>query len=109
MNEQVILSVTRRNGGLEVTTRGTGHDQLAAIEVAAASTWQVMAESRHVPPEMATAAIMARCAARDPCSGHKKRGYEGDRTGPKREMRRNHAREKEPAAGPSSGDGADGL
>lgn len=59
MNEQVILSVTRRNGGLEVTTRGTGHDQLAAIEVAAASTWQVMAESRHVPPEMATAAIMA--------------------------------------------------
>lgn len=59
MNEQVILSVTRRNGGLEVTTRGTGHDQLAAIEAAAASTWQVMAESRHVPPEMATAAIMA--------------------------------------------------
>ena len=59
MNEQVILSVTRRNGGLEVTTRGTGHDQLAAIEVAAASTWQVMAESRNVPPEMATAAIMA--------------------------------------------------
>ena len=59
MNEQVILSVTRRNGGLEVTTRGTGRDQLAAIEVAAASTWQVMAESRHVPPEMATAAIMA--------------------------------------------------
>lgn len=59
MNEQVILSATRRNGGLEVTTRGTGHDQLAAIEVAAASTWQVMAESRHVPPEMATAAIMA--------------------------------------------------
>lgn len=59
MNEQAILSVTRRNGGLEVTTRGTGHDQLAAIEVAAASTWQVMAESRHVPPEMATAAIMA--------------------------------------------------
>lgn len=53
------MSVTRRNGGLEVTTRGTGHDQLAAIEVAAASTWQVMAESRHVPPEMATAAIMA--------------------------------------------------
>lgn len=59
MNEQVILSVTRRNGGLEVTTRGTGHDQLAAIEVAAASTWQVMAESRHIPPDMATAAIMA--------------------------------------------------
>lgn len=59
MNEQVILSVTRRNGGLEVTTRGTGHDQLAAIEVAAASTWQVMAESRNVPPEMAAAAIMA--------------------------------------------------
>ena len=59
MNEQVILSVTRRNGGLEVTTRGTGRDQLAAIEAAAASTWQDMAESRHVPPEMATAAIMA--------------------------------------------------
>lgn len=35
MNEQVILSVTRRNGGLEVTTRGTGHDQLAAILVIA--------------------------------------------------------------------------
>ena len=28
MNDQVILSVTKRGGGLEVTTRGTGHDQL---------------------------------------------------------------------------------
>ena len=32
MNDQIILNVTKRNGGLEVTTRGTGHDQLAAIE-----------------------------------------------------------------------------
>lgn len=31
MNDQVILSVTKRGGGLEVTTRGTGHDQLAAM------------------------------------------------------------------------------
>lgn len=33
MNDQVILSVTKRGGGLEVTTRGTGHDQLAATGV----------------------------------------------------------------------------
>ena len=31
MNDQIILNVTKRDGGLEVTTRGTGHDQLAAI------------------------------------------------------------------------------
>ena len=42
MNDQVILSVTKRGGGLEVTTRGTGHDQLAAIEAVAASAWRVM-------------------------------------------------------------------
>lgn len=30
MNDQIILNVTKRDGGLEVTTRGTGHDQLAA-------------------------------------------------------------------------------
>ena len=34
MNDQVILSVEKKSGGLEVTTRGTGHDQLAAIEAA---------------------------------------------------------------------------
>lgn len=41
MNDQIILNVTKRAGGLEVTTRGTGHDQLAAIEAVAASAWRV--------------------------------------------------------------------
>ena len=50
MNDQVILSVTKRGGGLEVTTRGTGHDQLAAIEAVAASAWRVMTANRNVPP-----------------------------------------------------------
>lgn len=31
MNDQVILRVTKRNGGLEVNTSGTGNDQLAAM------------------------------------------------------------------------------
>ena len=47
MNDQVILSVTKRGGGLEVTTRGTGHDQLAAIEAVAASA---AAEWRRLQP-----------------------------------------------------------
>ena len=37
MNDQVILSVAKKNGGLEVTTGGTGQDQLNAIRVAAAA------------------------------------------------------------------------
>lgn len=55
MNDQVILSVTKRDGGLEVTTRGTGHDQLAAIEAVAASAWRVMTANRNVPPDAALA------------------------------------------------------
>lgn len=31
MNDQVILSVAKKNGGLEVTTGGTGQDQLNAL------------------------------------------------------------------------------
>lgn len=58
MNDQVILSVTKRGGGLEVTTRGTGHDQLAAIEAAAASAWRVMTAKRNVPPDAATGVIL---------------------------------------------------
>lgn len=58
MNDQVILSVEKKNGGLEVTTRGTGQDQLAAIEVAVASAWQIMTATRHVPHKMATDAIL---------------------------------------------------
>ena len=42
MNDQVILSVAKKNGGLEVTTGGTGQDQLNAIRVAAAATFRVM-------------------------------------------------------------------
>lgn len=52
MNDQVILSVTKRGGGLEVTTRGTGHDQLAA------SAWRVMTANRNVPPDAATGVIL---------------------------------------------------
>lgn len=58
MNDQVILSVTKRGGGLEVTTRGTGHDQLAAIEAVAASAWRVMTANRNVPPDAATGVIL---------------------------------------------------
>lgn len=57
MNDQVILRVTKRNGGLEVTTAGTGNDQLAAIGVAAAATFQVLTGARRLPAEMATAMI----------------------------------------------------
>ena len=60
MNDQVILSVTKRDGGLEVTTRGTGHDQLAAIEaVAAAATFRVLHGARNLPEEMAAGVISA--------------------------------------------------
>lgn len=58
MNDQIILNVTKRNGGLEVTTRGTGHDQLAAIEAVAASAWRVMTANRNVPPDAATGVIL---------------------------------------------------
>lgn len=58
MNDQVILSVTKRGGGLEVTTRGTGHDKLAAIEAVAASAWRVMTANRNVPPDAATGVIL---------------------------------------------------
>ena len=57
MNDQIILNVTKRNGGLEVTTRGTGHDQ-AAIEAVAASAWRVMTANRNVPPDAATGVIL---------------------------------------------------
>lgn len=106
MNDQVILSVTKRDGGLEVTTRGTGHDQLAAIEAVAASAWRVMTANRNVPPDAATGVILLSVQR-----GIQKRAHEhgGDRAGPEREVRRNHEREKEPAAGHSPGDGADRL
>ena len=42
MNDQIILNVTKRGGALEVTTRGTGQDQLNAIRVAAAATFRVL-------------------------------------------------------------------
>ena len=58
MNDQVILSVTKRDGGLEVTTRGTGHDQLAAIEAVADSAWRVMTANRNVTPDAATGVIL---------------------------------------------------
>lgn len=51
------MSVTRRNGGLEVKTAGTGNDQLAAIRVAAAATFRVLTEARRLPEEMATSVI----------------------------------------------------
>ncbi|MBM6724339.1 hypothetical protein [Pseudoflavonifractor phocaeensis] len=57
MNDQVILRVTKRNGGLEVTTAGTGNDQLAAMRVAAAATFRVLAAARRLPEEMATSVI----------------------------------------------------
>lgn len=59
MNDQIILNVAKRGGGLEVTTRGTGHDQLAAIEAVAASAWRrVMTANRNVPPDAATGVIL---------------------------------------------------
>lgn len=111
MNDQVILSVTKRDGGLEVTTRGTGHDQLAAIEAVAASAWRVMTANRNVPPDAATGVILLSVQRGDPDCRRQKRAHEhgGDRAGPEREVRRNHEREKEPAAGHSPGDGADRL
>ena len=57
MNDQVILRVTKRNGGLEVNTSGTGNDQLAAIRAAAAATFRVLVAARRLPEEMATSAI----------------------------------------------------
>lgn len=57
MNDQVILRVTKRNGGLEVTTAGTGNDQLAAMRVAAAATFRVLTAARRLPEEMATSVI----------------------------------------------------
>lgn len=63
MNDQIILNVTKRDGGLEVTTRGTGHDQLAAIEAVAASAWRVMTANRNVPPDAATGVIRFPCSA----------------------------------------------
>lgn len=39
-------------------TRGTGHDQLAAIEAVAASAWRVMTANRNVPPDAATGVIL---------------------------------------------------
>ena len=57
MNDQVILRVTKRKGGLEVTTAGTGNDQLAAIRVAAAATFRVLTAARRLPEEMATSVI----------------------------------------------------
>lgn len=59
MNDQVILSVTKKNGGLEIATRGTGREQLGAIEGAAAATWKVMAAVRNMPEKMATDLILA--------------------------------------------------
>lgn len=58
MNDKIILNVTKRDGGLEVTTRGTGHDQLAAIEAVAATAWRVMTANRNVPPDAATGVIL---------------------------------------------------
>ena len=58
MNDQVILSVEKKSGALEVTTRGTGNDQLAAIEAVAASAWRVMTANRNVPPDAATGVIL---------------------------------------------------
>ena len=109
MNDQVILSVTKRDGGLEVTTRGTGHDQLAAIEAVAASAWRVMTANRNAGRGHWRDPAFR--AARDPDCRRQKRAHEhgGDRAGPEREVRRNHEREKEPAAGHSPGDGADRL
>lgn len=57
MNDQIILRVTKRNGGLEVNTSGTGNDQLAAIKVAAAATFRVLVAGRRLPEEMATSVI----------------------------------------------------
>lgn len=57
MNDQVILRVTKRNGGLEANTSGTGNDQLAAMRVAAAATFRVLTAARRLPEEMATSVI----------------------------------------------------
>ena len=57
MNDQVILRVTKRNGGLEVNTSGTGNDQLAAMRVADAATFRVLTAARRLPEEMATSVI----------------------------------------------------
>lgn len=58
MNDQVILSVEKKNGGLEVTVRGTGRDQLEAIEAVAAIEWRVMTANRNVPPDAAAGVIL---------------------------------------------------
>ena len=59
MNDQIILNVTKRGGGLEVTTRGTGQDQLNAIRVAAAATFRVVSGERNLPEELAAGVISA--------------------------------------------------
>lgn len=57
MNDQVILSVTKRGGGLEVATRGTGDDQLNAIRVATAATFRVLSDARRMPEGLAAKVI----------------------------------------------------
>ena len=101
MNDQVILSVTKRGGGLEVTTRGTGHDQLAAIEAVAASAWRVMTANRNVPPDAATGVILLSVQRGIQTAAGKKRAHEhgGDRAGPEREVRRSHEGQKRTCAG----------
>lgn len=59
MNDQVILSVAKKNGGLEVTTGGTGQDQLNAIRVAAAATFRVLHGARNLSEGMAAGLISA--------------------------------------------------
>ena len=109
MNDQVILSVAKKNGGLEVTTGGTGQDQLNAIRVAAAATFRVLHGARNLPEEMAAGGDLRRRPGRDPGGYVERRKNEGDYPGPEWEVRRSHEREKEPAAGHAPGDGADRL
>lgn len=90
MNDQIILNVTKRDGGLRVA----GYDRQPE-RAAGRGHWRDPAFR----------------AARDPDCRRQKRAHEhgGDRAGPEREVRRNHEREKEPAAGHSPGDSADRL
>ncbi len=111
MNDQIILNVTKRDGGLEVTTRGTGarptggHRGGGGLRVAGYDRQPERAAGRGHWRDPAFR------AARDPDCRRQKRAHEhgGDRAGPEREVRRNHEREKEPAAGHSPGDSADRL
>lgn len=109
MNDQVILSVAKKNGGLEVTTGGTGQDQLNAIRVAAAATFRVLHGARNLPEEMAAGVISAAVLDGIQDGYAERRRNEGDYPGTEQEVRRSHEREKEPAAGHSPGDGADRL